>query len=332
MAKQGDYISAVPLFKQAVEGTTSIKADKLVIKNCTNDFKERSGMEVTKGNVDINADVDMKLSAASNAYGIYVKANGSSVAIHGDLNLADSEQYDSINGLYVENAVDFGAKTSAITVDGKADINLRNGNAITAIRNGSTVSVGGGNIKIAKNNSKEFYALQSDGGVVNVNMNADKNAAGTATTVIEGNISAYGEKANKAFDMDVTDSIINIGLADKQSSWTGTAFAKDLGTSGFPFKGIVNLYLANGATWNNEAWGKTNAAFEGSHVTKFAGGASEAAAGNIFQKDSNNLTIDNYSGNTNIFYAHTGNGENAMQLRSRQTPLSRVRQQAPQLA
>ena len=311
MAKQGDYISAVPLFKQAVEGTTSIKADKLVIKNCTNDFKERSGMEVTKGNVDINADVDMKLSSMSNAYGIYVKANGSSVAIHGDLNLADSEQFDSINGLYVENAVDYGAKTSAITVDGKADINLHNGNAITAIRNGSTVSVGGGNIKIAKNNSKEFYALQSDGGVVNVNMNADKNAAGTATTVIEGNISAYGEKANKAFDMDVTDSIVNIGLADKQSSWTGTAFAKDLGTSGFPFKGIVNLYLANGATWNNEAWGKTNAAFEGSHVVKLAGGASEAAAGNIFQKDSNNLTIDNYSGNTNIFYAHTGNGENA---------------------
>ena len=311
MAKQGDYTSATPLFKQAVDGTTSIKAGKLVIKNGPDDFNERTGMEVTKGSVDITGDVDMKLSSLSNAYGVYVKANGSKVAVHGDLKLADSEQFDSINGLYVENAVDFGAKTSVITVDGKADINLHNGNAITAIRNGSTVSVGGGNIKIAKNNSKEFYALQSDGGVVNVNMNADKNAAGTATTVIEGNISAYGEKANKAFDMDVTDSIVNIGLTDKKSSWTGTAFAKDLGTSGFPFKGIVNLYLANGATWNNEAWGKTNAAFEGSHVAKLAGGASEAAAGNIFPKDSNNLTIDNYSGNTNIFYAHTGNGENA---------------------
>ena len=311
MAKQGDYTSATPLFKQAVDGTTSIKAGKLVIKNGSADFNERTGMEVTKGSVDITGDVDMKLSSLSNAYGVYVKANGSKVGVHGDLKLADSEQFDSINGLYVENAVDFGAKTSAITVDGKAEINLHNGNAITAIRNGSTVSVGGGNIKIAKNNSKEFYALQSDGGVVNVNMNADKNAAGTATTVIEGNISAYGEKANKAFDIDVTDSIVNIGLADKKSSWTGTAFAKDLGTSGFPFKGIVNLYLADGATWNNEAWGKTNAAFDGSHVTKFAGGASEAAAGNIFQKDSNNLTIDNYSGNTNIFYAHTGNGENA---------------------
>ena len=311
MAKQGDYTSATPLFKQAVDGTTSIKAGKLVIKNGPADFNERTGMEVTKGSVDITGDVDMKLSSLSNAYGVYVKANGSKVAVHGDLKLADSEQFDSINGLYVENAVDFGAKTSVITVDGKADINLHNGNAITAIRNGSTVTVGGGNIKIAKNNSKEFYALQSDGGVVNVNMNADKNAAGTATTVIEGNISAYGEKANKAFDMDVTDSIVNIGLADKKSSWTGTAFAKDLGTSGFPFKGIVNLYLANGATWNNEAWGKTNAAFDGSHVTKLAGGESQAAAGNIFQKDSNNLTIDNYSGNTNIFYTHTGNGENA---------------------
>ena len=311
MAKQGDYTSATPLFKQAVDGTTSIKAGKLVIKNGPSDINERTGMEVTKGSVDITGDVEMKLSSLSNAYGVYVKANGSSVAVHGDLKLADSEQFDSINGLYVENTADYNAKTSAITVDGKADINLHNGNAITAIRNGSTVSVGGGNIKIAKNSSKEFYALQSDGGVVNVNMNADKNAAGTATTVIEGNISAYGEKANKAWDMDVTDSIINIGLADKDSSWTGTAFAKDLGTGGLSYKGIINLYLANGATWNNEAWGKTNAAFDGSHVAKLAGGASEAAAGNIFQKDSNNLTIDSYSGNTNIFYAHTSNGENA---------------------
>ena len=309
MAKQGDYTSATPLFKQAVDGTTSIKAGKLVIKNGPDDFNERTGMEVTKGSVDITGDVDMKLSSLSNAYGVYVKANGSKVAVHGDLKLADSEQFDSINGLYVENAVDFGAKTSVITVDGKADINLHNGNAITAIRNGSTVSVGGGNIKIAKNNSKEFYALQSDGGVVNVNMNADKNAAGTATTVIEGNISAYGAKANKAFDMDVTDSIVNIGLADKKSSWTGTAFAKDLGTSGFPFKGIVNLYLANGATWNNEAWGKTNAAFDGSHVTKLAGGESQAVAGVIYQKDAKPLTIDHYSGNTTIIYQGSNNGK-----------------------
>ena len=309
MAKQGDYTSATPLFKQAVDGTTSIKAGKLVIKNGPADFNERTGMEVTKGSVDITGDVDMKLSSLSNAYGVYVKANGSKVAVHGDLKLADSGQFDSINGLYVENAAEMYPKTSAIIVDGKANINLHNGDAISAIRNGSTATVGGGNIKVAKNDKKEIYSLKSDGGVVNVNMNADKNAAGTATTVIEGNISAFGEKANKAFDMDVTDSIVNIGLADKKSSWTGTAFAKDLGTSGFPFKGIVNLYLANGATWNNEAWGKTNAAFDGSHISKLAGGESQAVAGVIYQKDAKPLTIDHYSGNTTIIYQGSNNGK-----------------------
>ena len=47
------------------------------------------------------------------------------------------------------------------------------------------------------------------------------------------------------------------------------------------------------------------------HVAKFVGGSDAAHAGNIFQNDANNITIDNYSGNTNIFYAHTGNGEAA---------------------
>ena len=101
-------------------------------------------------------------------------------------------------------------------------------------------------------------------------MNADKNAAGIVTTVIKGNAIANSAKAFANFDMDDADSTINIGLSDKESSWTGVAFSKDNGNAAFPFKGIINLYLANGATWNNEAWGKTNAAFDGSHVTKQA--------------------------------------------------------------
>ena len=100
-------------------------------------------------------------------------------------------------------------------------------------------------------------------------MNADKNAAGTVTTVVKGNAIAYSEKAskNQDFDPNSTNSTINIGLSDKKSSWTGVAFAKDI-DSWILYKGSVNLYLANGATWNNEAWGKTNAAFDGSHVAK----------------------------------------------------------------
>ena len=311
-AKKGNWSSVTVAFNHDVAGTTKITAGELVI-GAADDLYDRSGLVVKNGNVDITAattTVNAHSDATNPAYGVLAQNNGSRVDIHGDLKLAN-DSFGRTHGLWAEDTKDFGGKASIINVDGKVDINLKNGNALTAIRTGSAVTVGGGNIQIAADKNNENYALKADGGVVNVNMNADKNAAGTVTTVIKGNAIANSAKAFANFDMDDADSTINIGLSDKESSWTGVAFSKDNGSAGFPFKGIINLYLANGATWNNEAWGKTNAAFEGSHVAKLAGGASEAAAGNIFQKDSNNLTIDNYSGNTNIFYAHTGNGENA---------------------
>ena len=311
-AKKGNWKEVGTAFIHNVAGTTKITAGELVI-GAADDFYDRSGLVVKNGNVDITAattTVNAHSDTTNPAYGILAQNNGSRVDIHGDLKLAN-DSFGRTHGLWAEDTKDFGGKASIINVDGKVDINLKNGNALTAIRTGSAVTVGGGNIQIAADKNNENYALKADGGVVNVNMNADKNAAGTVTTVIKGNAIANSAKAFANFDMDDADSTINIGLSDKESSWTGVAFSKDNGSAGFPFKGIINLYLANGATWNNEAWGKTNAAFEGSHVAKLAGGASAAAAGNIFQKDSNNLTIDNYSGNTNIFYAHTGNGENA---------------------
>ena len=311
-AKKGNWSSVTVAFNHDVAGTTKITAGELVI-GAADDLYDRSGLVVKNGNVDITAattTVNAHSDATNPAYGVLAQNNGSRVDIHGDLKLAN-DSFGRTHGLWAEDTKDFGGKASIINVDGKVDINLKNGNALTAIRTGSAVTVGGGNIQIAADKNNENYALKADGGFVNVNMNADKNAAGTVTTVIKGNAIANSAKAFANFDMDDADSTINIGLSDKESSWTGVVFSKDNGNAAFPFKGIINLYLANGATWNNEAWGKTNAAFEGSHVAKLAGGASEAAAGNIFQKDSNNLTIDNYSGNTNIFYAHTGNGENA---------------------
>ena len=317
-AKQGNWKEVGAAFNHNIAGTTKITASELVIGaaggySADADGFDRSGLVVKNGNVDITAattTVHAHSDTTNPAYGILAQNNGSRVDIHGDLKLAN-DSFGRTHGLWAEDTKDFGGKASIINVDGKVDINLANGNALTAIRTGSAVTVGGGNIQIAADQKNENYALKSDGGVVNVNINADKNAAGTVTTVIKGNAIANSAKAFANFDMDDADSTINIGLSDKESSWTGVAFSKDNGNAGFPFKGIINLYLANGATWNNEAWGKTNTAFEGSHVAKLAGGTSAAAAGNIFQKDSNNLTIDNYSGNTNIFYAHTGNGENA---------------------
>ena len=56
-----------------------------------------------------------------------------------------------------------------------------------------------------------------------------------------------------------------------------------------PLTGDANLWLQNGATWNNEVvdtiiknpWGGEK--WAGSRVTNFTGGESEAKAGNIFQ-------------------------------------------------
>ena len=317
-AKKGSWTDVTVAFNHDVAGTTKITAGELVIGAAGGygagaDGYDRSGLVVKNGNVDITAattTVHAHSDATNPAYGILAQNNGSRVDIHGDLKLAN-DSFGPTHGLWAEDAKDWGGKASIINVDGKVDINLKNGNALTAIRTGSTVTVGGGNIQIAKDDSKENYALKADGGNVNVNMKSNKLSAGKTTTVIKGNAIAYSEKANSNYDYPDRDSVINIGLSDKDSSWTGVAFSKDLGTTGNPYKGIINLYVSNGATWNNEAWGKTNTSFAGSHVAKFIGGNSEAAAGNIFQKDSNNLTIDLYSGNANIFYAHEGNGEAA---------------------
>ena len=309
-AKKGSFSEVVAAFNHDVAGTTKITAGELVI-GVPMEAYDRSGFVVKNGNVDITAattTVYAHADATNPAYGILAQNNGSRVDIHGDLKLAN-DSFGPTHGLWAEDDTLYGGKASIINVDGKVDINLKNGNALTAIRTGSTVTVGGGNIQIAANKDKENYALKADGGNVNVNMRSNKLSAGKTTTVIKGNAIAYSEKANSNYDALDRDSVINIGLSDKDSSWTGVAFSKDLGTTGNSYKGIINLYVSNGATWNNEAWGKTNTSFAGSHVAKFIGGNSEAAAGNIFQKDSNNLTIDIYRGNTNIFYAHEGNGE-----------------------
>ena len=148
--------------------------------------------------------------------------------------------------------------------------------------------------------------MRAGNGTINMNVAL---ANGKATgglghdVAIKGNLAAI--KAG-----DNTASVINLALDTAKSSLEGVSYM----TEG---NGQINLWLQNGASWTNEVHGsaekdwKGNSLFNGSHVTNFAGGASDAKAGNIFQKDANSLTIDNYSGNTNIFYAHTGNGEAA---------------------
>ena len=188
---------------------------------------------------------------------------------------------------------------STITIDADTTITTSSNKESNGIYAGSRGVVNmNGNLKIKEDTkAKAYYALKTDGnGVINVNLK-DGNA-GDSVVKFTGDIYA---KTN--------ESSINLALKGKNSQWTGRSLNESADSEK---RGSFNLWLADGASWTNQVTGKNvPSGFAGSHVTNFLGGASAAAAGNIFQNDANNLTIDNYSGNTNIFYAHTGNGEAA---------------------
>ena len=87
-------------------------------------------------------------------------------------------------------------------------------------------------------------------------------------------------------------------MSGEDAQWTGVAHKSTE-------NGTTAITLKNGATWNNETWGKTYGdTFNGSNVTRLTGGDTAETAGNIYQKDSNDLTIHTASGWTNIYYAH----------------------------
>ena len=179
--------------------------------------------------------------------------------------------------------------------------------------NGGTVTMSG-NLTIQKDSKAANYiALKSDdNGVINVNVKDSKAGAGIVN--IDGDIfTKYAE----SYDWDEeettsTSSTVNLALQGKDSSWNGRSLYEVTSGDDSTSYGTFNLWLTDGATWTNEKNGKeVPSGFTGSHVTKLTGGSDAAHAGNIFQNDTKKITIDNYSGYANIYYAHEGNGEAA---------------------
>ncbi|WP_337477862.1 autotransporter domain-containing protein [Phascolarctobacterium succinatutens] len=231
--------------------------------------------------ITIKAD-SLKLSADTTGFraqGIY--AVGGKITIDANTTIATSAQNDS-NGIYAGNG-------GIVTVNGDLDIKE--------------------DTKVSK-----YYALNADDtGVINVNIKDGK--AGAGTVKLKGDIHTKSAESYDDWENETTtsSSTVNLALQGKDSSWTGRSLYEAVSSGDDKTSyGSFNLWLTDGATWTNEKTGKTiPEGFAGSHVTNFVGGADENHAGNIFQNDSKNLTIDKYSGNTNIYYAHTGNGEAA---------------------
>ena len=328
-------------------GKVSITASKLTINaSTTDDWGAANGVSVkrltenAKNELSVKGDMDIhavnKKEKAGSANGIYAEGN-SKITIDGNVKTlaegAGSEWgYTYVNGIYAKGTSPstYSKRAGAaaeVVVNGNVDIS-GNGNGLLASLSDSTVTVnGGGKISVNKDNTLGSAAIRAEEGTVNMNVKLDESGNATSSAghdvQIEGNVAATVGSAVSASDTKGLVTKINLGLDTASSTLTGAIY-NAFGTEGtnkntygnklkYTFKGETNLWLSNGAVWNNELHGNIESKYQftGSLVNNLHGGESEEKAGNIFQKDANSLTIDNYSGNTNIYYAHTGNGEAA---------------------
>ena len=309
---------------------------KLTITAANNDTYGAYGIFVkgTAAKLNVSGPVEITDVTTKGAAvgGIVVRGQNSDVVIDGPLKIsnikAEADSAGGINGA----GISVTGVGSTVTVNGPVDISGIYGSGIRLTEAGNKVSVGGGNIAAAADTDKShnYYAVRVERGTLDINMK--DGVAGDTTTTISGDMyinCLHGMKPPSLGSEEIVEfkdaGILNVALTNDKSSWTGVAahekYKTDKHQYGYDMHdvGEFNLYLQNGATWTNEqqshvtstTMADKNPVWDGSTLASLRGGNDAAHAGNIFQKDSKNITIENYSGNTNIFYAHEGNGEAA---------------------
>ena len=276
----------------------------------------------------INGNVNLKVSGTANTLGAYIQGN-SRLTVNGNVT-ADVDghnggfSYYGATGLYSTSNMGPNSMGADITVNGNVDLKGK-AHGIFANAGGSKVTVnGGGSIEVDKASTNPYAAIRAEDGIVNMNVKLDSsgNAVGSLDKKvnIKGNLAVTTGAVNEV-DKKGTLSQINLGLTTSDSTLQGVvynAFPDEGKKAGeLTFKGEANLFLANGAAWMNEKYGDTGTSwggknFEGSHLTRLAGGVSVDKAGQIFQKDTGNITVDNYSGYTDVYYAHEETAPKAM--------------------
>ena len=276
----------------------------------------------------INGDVNLKVSGTANTLGAYIQGN-SRLTVNGNVTAnVDGHNggfsYYGATGLYSTSNMGPNSMGADITVNGNVDLKGK-AHGIFANAGGSKVTVnGGGSIEVDKASTNPYAAIRAEDGIVNMNVKLDSNGNAVGSldkkVNIKGNLAVTTGAVNEV-DKKGTLSQINLGLTTSDSTLQGVvynAFPDEGKKAGeLTFKGEANLFLANGAAWMNEKYGDTGTSwggknFEGSHLTRLAGGVSADKAGQIFQKDTGNITVDNYSGYTDVYYAHEETAPKAM--------------------
>lgn len=290
-----------------------------------------SAIESKGGPITINADgknLDVSYHVLKGSNVAYAVATGNSYGKSKDVTITAKSLKLSTDttGFKTRGVYAAGGK---ITIDADTTISTSAQKESNGIYSGNrgTVTMSG-NLTIQKDSKAANYiALNSDdNGVINVNMKDGKEGAGIVK--IDGDVFTKSEESYDEWDDETTStsSTVNLALQGKDSSWNGRSLyeATSSGDDSTSY-GTFNLWLTDGATWTNEKNGKeVPSGFTGSHVTKLTGGSDAAHAGNIFQNDTKNITVDNYSGYANIYYAHEGNGEAAENYKAGDTIINQA--------
>ena len=217
---------------------------------------------------------------------------------------------------------------SNIHVKGNVDIDAV-GVGLQANHRGHIIVDGGGRIITHPVATSDIYSVVAEEGDVYVNAGTDGKHPGTKDLVAVGNVGLinkdYGENPN------LNEAPANIGLAftTSNSSLTGAVLNEYAESNKNPHNSGADIYLQNGATWNNEWIGKERPTprkprpsgddvaylYKGSKVRNLVGGTNPTAAGMIHPIEARPITIQNYSGFVNANYktgvpaSEVGNGQ-----------------------
>ena len=208
---------------------------------------------------------------------------------------------------------DFG--DTNIHVKGNVDIDAI-GSGLQVNQRGHILVDGGGKIITHPVETSDTYSVVAEEGNVYVNAGADGKHPGTHDLVAVGNVGLINKDYGRDPNHNVEPTNIALAFTTPNSSLTGAVLNEYAESNKNPHNSGADIYLQNGATWNNEWIGMErptpkkerpsgdNAAYlyKGSKVRNLVGGVNPTAAGNIHPIDARPITIQNYSGYVNAIY------------------------------
>ena len=192
------------------------------------------------------------------------------------------------NGTTAENG-------NSVDIKGLVDIEVSKCASLFARGNYATIDIGGGRIV-----SHNYSSIWTAGNEALINLNMQKDAEGNVIDAGNNYLKIEGD-VSTATPYYGSNGTINVGLNTYDSYLKGHFFGA----------GNNNLYLRNGAVWDNMpavthnwAGGSYSTNNIISNVSNLYGGIDSTHAGNIYQHESKELHIKNLTGYVNAYLGH----------------------------